>query len=133
MILILGSLGILMIGIVFRVISKKTYSELLMGIGIIATVLGFAVVFAFGTISICKHARAEKDIHKAEMEYQCILELLKIDDKENKDDLRAYVIDNVYEWNEKVYSEKHGADSPWTSWLFSKKYADSLKYISLEE
>lgn len=133
MILILGSLGILMIGIVFRVISKKTYSELLMGIGIIATVLGFSVVFAFGTISICKHARAEKDIHKAEMEYQCILELLKIDDKENKDDLRAYVIDNVYEWNEKVYSEKHGADSPWTSWMFSKKYADSLKYISLEE
>lgn len=133
MILILGSLGILMIGIVFCVISNKTYSELLMGIGIIAAVVGFTVMFAFGTISICNHACAEKDIHKAEIEYQCILEQLKIDDKENRDTLRAYVIDNVSEWNQKVYSEKHRADSPWTSWMFSKKYADSLKYISLEE
>lgn len=133
MILILGSLGILMIGIVFCVISNKTYSELLMVIGIFAAVVGFTVMFACGTISICKHARAEKDIHKAEIEYQCILEQLKIDDKENRDALRAYVIDNVSEWNQKVYSEKHRADSPWTSWMFSKKYADSLKYISLEE
>ena len=133
MILILGSLGILMIGIVFSVIPKKTYSELRVAIGIIATMVGFFGMFACGTISICKHALAEKDIHKAEIEYQCILEQLKIDDKENRDALRAYVIDNVSEWNQKVYSEKHRADSPWTSWMFSKKYADSLKYISLEE
>lgn len=133
MILILGSFGILIIGIVFWVISEKTYSELLTAIGVIAICVGITGVLFCGTTSIFKHARAEKDIHKAEIEYQCILEQLKIDDKENGDVLRAYVIDNVSEWNQKVYSEKHRADSPWTSWMFSKKYADSLKYISIEK
>ena len=46
---------------------------------------------------------------------------------------KADVIQKIYDWNSYVHNTKYWSDNLWTSWFNSKRLADSLKYIELEE
>ena len=50
---------------------------------------------------------------------------------EYEDVSKSDVIKDISEWNKKVYSCKHWANNPWTSWFYSKRVADSLEMIEM--
>ena len=46
---------------------------------------------------------------------------------------KVEVINRVRKWNEEVYDAKYLRSNLLTSWLVNKEYADSLKYIDIEQ
>ena len=42
---------------------------------------------------------------------------------------KSDVIKDVSEWNKMVLEKKYWSKNPWTSWFFSQKVVDDLKYI----
>ena len=51
---------------------------------------------------------------------------------EYEDVSKSDVIKDIAEWNKNVYSEKHWAYNPWTSWFYFKRVADDMKMIEME-
>ena len=134
MIWTLIAVGFIVIGIGLMFLSEKfSYTdELVFGIGFIGLILGITVAVTIGIIAIINHVSADKNIHEAELEYNSIVKQLEIIDSEYEDISKADVIKQAYDWNATVYDTKYWTENPWTSWLYSKKYADSLKYIEEE-
>ena len=43
------------------------------------------------------------------------------------------MINDITEWNKKVYNTKYWTEDPFTNWFNPKEIADNLEYISLDE
>ena len=131
MILTLIAVGLIVIGIGLIFLSEKfIYSDdLLFGIGLFGLAIGIITGLTIIVTSIGNHVGVDKDIRNAELEYNSIVKQLEIIDSEYEDVSKAEVIKQAYDWNVDVYDAKYWTESPWTNWLYSKKYADSLKYI----
>ena len=74
----------------------------------------------------------QKNIQKTQITYEGLVKRLEIVNSEYENVSKSEVIKDISEWNKKVYSNKYCAESLWTNWLVSQKYADSLQYIELE-
>ena len=95
----------------------------------ISGVLGSITILICLTVILCSHIDVDYDIHKAQLERDSIIKQLEYIDAEYENVSKVEIIQKVYEWNQKVYSEKHGSENLWINWFYSKKYADSLEYI----
>lgn len=102
-------------------------------IGFISTACGILIIIVCLVGIICSHITVNKDIHDAEKKRESIIRQLDAVNSDYEDVSRAKVIQKVYDWNQEVYDEKYWTGSKWTNWLYSKKYADSLEYIDLEQ
>ena len=121
---------LIIIGIVILVVDDVC-NDLLFGLGATSFIAGVYIGFIIGTIAISNHTAVDKSIYEAEMQYESLTKQLQTIDSEYEDVSKAKVIQKVYDWNTNVYKWKYWTDSPWTNWLYSKKYADSLRYIEL--
>lgn len=132
MIWTLITIALIIIGIVLLVVDDVC-NDLLFGLGATSLMAGVFIGFIIGAIAISNHTAVDKSIYEAEMQYESITKQLQMIDSEYEDVSKAEVIQKVYDWNTNVYKSKYWTESPWTNWLCSKKYSDSLKYIEMEE
>ena len=78
---------------------------------------------------ICAHAVENKNIEINNIEYESLCQRLEIVNSEYEDMSKSDVIKDVSEWNKMVLEKKYWSKNPWTSWFFSQKVVDELKYI----
>ena len=93
------------------------------------SMIGF--IFLIGCIIgiICVHAVENKNIEMNNIEYESLCQRLEIVNSEYEDMSKSDVIKDVSEWNKMVLEKKYWSKNPWTSWFFSQKVVDELKYI----
>lgn len=96
-------------------------------------VAGTFITFICLTLILGSHVNVDFNIYNAQLKRDTIIKQIECVDTEYEDTSKIEVINRVYEWNQKVYKQKYYSESPWTNWLFNKKYADSLEYIELED
>ena len=87
----------------------------------------FLIVCIIGII--CAHAVENKNIEMNNIEYESLCQRLEIVNSEYEDMSKSDVIKDVSEWNKMVLEKKCLSKNPWTSWFFSQKVVDELKYI----
>ena len=134
MIITLIAISLLIIAIAgFLILDKTNFSDIVDDIVCFITalsgVLGSITILICLTVILCSHIDVDYDIHKAQLEHDSIIKQLEYIDAEYENVSKVEIIQKVYEWNQKVYSEKHGSENLWINWFYSKKYADSLEYI----
>ena len=78
---------------------------------------------------ICAHVGENKNIEMNNIEYESLCQRLEIVNSEYEDMSKSDVIKDVSEWNKMVLEKKYWSKNPWTSWFFSQKVVDELKYI----
>lgn len=105
-------------------------------IGFVLAMLAIAgtfITFICLTLILGSHINVDFNIYNAQLKRDTIIKQIECVDTEYEDTSKIEVINRVYEWNQKVYKQKYYSESPWTNWLFNKKYADALGYIELED
>ena len=136
MIITLIAISLIIIAIAGFLILDKTYFSNIVD-DIVCCIVALSGVFGGVAILIClllilsSHFDVDYDIHKAQLERDSIIKQLEYIDAEYENVSKVEIIQKVYEWNQKVYSEKRGSENLWINWFYSKKYADSLEYIEL--
>ena len=109
---------------------KDEYEEgVLFGLGLLFTVGGGLIAFIMTIGIICAHVGVDAQIEENRIEYEALCERQEIINSEYEDVSKSDVIKDIAEWNKNVYSEKHWAYNPWTSWFYSKRVADDMKMI----
>lgn len=98
----------------------------------ILAVAGTFITFICLTLILGSHVNVDFNIYNAQLKRDTIIKQIECVDTEYEDTSKIEVINRAYEWNQKVYKQKYYSESPWTNWLFNKKYADALEYIELE-
>ena len=78
---------------------------------------------------ICAHVGENKNIEMNNIEYESLCQRLEIVNSDYEDMSKSDVIKDVSEWNKMVLEKKYWAKNPWTSWFFSQKVVNELKYI----
>ena len=78
---------------------------------------------------ICAHVGENKNIEMNNIEYESLCNRLEIVNSDYEDMSKSDVIKDVSEWNKMVLEKKYWSKNPWTSWFFSQKVVDDLKYI----
>ena len=96
-------------------------------------IAGTFITFICLTLILGSHVNVDFNIYNAQLKRDAIIKQIECVDTEYEDTSKIEVINRVYEWNQKVYKQKYYSESPWTNWLFNKKYADALEYIELED
>ena len=96
-------------------------------------VAGTFITFICLTLILGSHVNVDFNIYNAQLKRDTIIKQIECVDTEYEDTSKIEVINRVYEWNQKVYKQKYYSESPWTNWLFNKRYADALEYIELED
>ena len=134
MIITLIAISLIIIAISGILILDKTYfsdivDDIVCFITALSGTLGSITILICLTVILCSHIDVDYDIHKAQLERDSIIKQLEYIDAEYENVSKVEIIQKVYEWNQKVYSEKHGSENLWINWFYSKKYADSLEYI----
>ena len=96
-------------------------------------IAGTFITFICLTLILGSHVNVDFNIYNAQLKRDTIIKQIECVDTEYEDTSKIEVINRVYEWNQNVYKQKYYSESPWTNWLFNKKYADALEYIELED
>ena len=96
---------------------------------------GFSSVFLVISIVIIiiSHIRADNVIQQNKIQYAELCKKYEIAKSEYEDVSKSDVINDITEWNTKVYITKYRTEDPLTNWYNPKKVADNLEYISLDE
>lgn len=81
---------------------------------------------------ICAHVGENKNIEMNNIEYESLCHRLEIVNSDYEDMSKSDVIKDVSEWDKMVLEKKYWSKNPWTSWFFSQKVVDDLKYIDYE-
>ena len=134
MIITLISIIVLIVGIVcLRLYIHHSISSDNIGfIACVLSVIGGIILFFVLIAIIFSHINIDKKIQEAQMERESIERQIECISNNYEDVSKASVIERVYEWNKKVYSQRYWLNNPWTSWFYSKKYVDSLEYIEMD-
>lgn len=127
MILTIIALIVTVVGIVM--LNKINEWEAVYGIGLLFTVCGGLIAFIMAICIICAHVGVDAQIEENRIEYESLCKRYEIVTSEYEDVSKSDVIKDIAEWNKNVYSEKHWAYNPWTSWFYSKRVADDMKMI----
>ena len=98
-------------------------------IPVVLSVVGFICLICCIIGIICAHVGENKNIEMNNIEYESLCNRLEIVNSDYEDMSKSDVIKDVSEWNKMVLEKKYWAKNPWTSWFFSQKVVDDLKYI----
>ena len=130
MILIIIALIVTVVGIVMS--NKINEWETVYSIGLLFAVGGGFMTFIMAICILCAHVGVDAQIEKNRIEYESLCQRYEIVTSEYEDVSKSDVIKDIAEWNKKVYSQKHWAYNPWTSWFYSRRVADDMKMIEDE-
>lgn len=98
-------------------------------IPVLISVISFIFLICCVVGIIFAHAGENKNIEMNNIEYESLCNRLEIVNSDYEDMSKSDVIKDVSEWNKIVLEKKYWAKNPWTSWFFSQKVVDDLKYI----
>ena len=98
-------------------------------IGIVLAVVGGICTVIVVLLLISAHLGVEAVVEENRITYEALCERNEIISSDYEDVSKSDVIEDIAEWNKMVYSYKHWAYNPWTSWFHSKRVADELKMI----
>ena len=101
-------------------------------IPVVLSVVGFICLICCIIGIICAHVGENKNIEMNNIEYESLCNRLEIINSDYEDMSKSDVIKDVSEWNKMVLEKKYWSKNPWTSWFFSQKVVDDLKYIDYE-
>ena len=101
-------------------------------IPVVLSFVGFICLICCIIGIICTHVGENKNIEMNNIEYESLCNRLEIINSEYEDMSKSDVIKDVSEWNKMVLEKKYWSKNPWTSWFFSQKVVDELKYIDYE-
>lgn len=132
MILTIIAFVMLAAGLYMVIKGDKTYNEALIEGGIAATVVGAIAAIIMVFFIIMAHVGVDVTIEKNQIKYESLCERYELIASEYEDVSKSDIIKEITEWNLDVYSEKHWANNPWTSWFHSKRVADSVEMIEME-
>lgn len=128
--MILTIITVVAIAVGVTLLRKDEYEEgVVFGLGLLFTVGGGLIAFIMAICIICAHVGVDATIEENRIEYEALCERQEIINSEYEDVSKSDVIKDIAEWNKKVYSQKHWAYNPWTSWFCSKRVADDMKMI----
>ena len=127
--MILTIIAILMIPVGVLMVRKDKYEGVVYGIGLLLTVCGGLIAFLMAFCILLAHVGVDAKIEENRIEYESLCQRYEIVTSEYEDVSKSDVIKDIAEWNKDVYSYKHWAYNPWTSWFYSKRVADELKMI----
>ena len=126
MLLFIFALLAAIIGFIFLGLSHNDFLDT---IGTIFFGVGCIMAVTFMMVIIVQHVGVSATIAKNQIEYESLCERQELISSEYEDVSKSDVIKDIAEWNKSVYSYKHWANNPWTSWFYSKKVADSMEMI----
>lgn len=126
MLLFIFSLLATIIGFIVLALADNEHVSM---IGGIFFGVGAIVAFFMMLMIITEHVGVNATIAKNQIEYESLCERQELISSEYEDVSKSDVIKDIAEWNKTVYSYKHWAYSPWTSWFYSKKIADNMEMI----
>ena len=98
-------------------------------IPVVLSVVGFICLICCIFGIICAHVGENKNIEMNNIEYESLCNRLEIVNSDYEDMSKSDVIKDVSEWNKMVLEKKYWSKNPWTSWFFSQKVVNELKYI----
>lgn len=98
-------------------------------IPVVLSIVGFICLICCIIGIICAHVGENKNIEMNNIEYESLCNRLEIINSDYEDMSKSDVIKDVSEWNKMVLEKKYWAKNQWTSWFFSQKVVDELKYI----
>ena len=128
MILTIITVIAIVVGVIL--LRKDEYEEgVLFGLGLLFTVGGGLIAFIMAVCIIIAHVGVDAQIEENRIEYEALCERQEIINSEYEDVSKSDVLKDIAEWNKMVYSTKHWAYNPWTSWFYSKRVADDMKMI----
>ena len=127
MILTIIAVIVTFIGIV--ILDKRKCDRTACELGFWFTVCGGVAVFGIAVYIICAHVGVNATIEENRIEYESLCERQEIVESEYEDVSKSDVIKDIAAWNMKVYTYKHWAYNPWTSWFYPRRVADELKMI----
>ena len=93
------------------------------------SMIGFICLICCVIGIICAHVGENKNIEMNNIAYESLCNRLEIVNSEYEDMSKSDVIKDVSEWNKMVLEKKYWSKNPWTSWFFSQKVVNELKYI----
>lgn len=97
---------------------------------VLSTIILFILLVSIGAGYILK----DESIEKKRIGYNALVMQVNVAKNEDKYDFnKIQVINRVRKWNEEVYDVKHLRKNLMTSWFVNKEYAESLKYIDIEQ
>lgn len=111
------------------VILKYDGYEIVSIIGFVLGLCGIAAAVIMSAWILFEHVGVGVRIEEKRIEYEALCERYEIATSEYEDVSKSDVIKDVAEWNKEVYSYKHWAYNPWTSWFYSRRLADELEMI----
>ena len=101
-------------------------------IPVVLSIVGFICLICCVIGIICAHVGENENIEMNNIEYESLCHRLEIVNSDYEDMSKSDVIKDVSEWNKLVLKKKYWSKNPWTSWFFSQKVVDDLKYIDYE-
>lgn len=119
----------LLAAIIGFIVFALTDDEVAVTIGGIFSGVGAIVAFFMLLMIVTEHVSVSATIAENRIEYESLCERKELISSEYEDVSKSDVIKDIAEWNKDVYSYKHWAYNPWTSWFYSKKIADSMEMI----
>ena len=115
------------------ILSCENMSNWLASICTVAFIAPIMVMIICIPFIIASQCNTNKKIYIKQLEYESLVKQCQIISSEYEDVSKANIIQNVYDWNKSVYTEKYWSDSLWTNWFYNQKVVDSLEYINLED
>ena len=119
----------LLAAIIGFIVLGLSHNDFLESLGGIFFGVGSFMAAIFMLIIILEHTGVSVTIVKNQIEYEALCERQELVSSEYEDVSKSDVITDIAVWNKKVYSYKHWAYNPWTSWFYSKKIADNMEMI----
>ena len=109
--------------------NKILWNDIEYDIPIIISIINFICLICCVIGILCGHVGENKNIEMNNVEYESLCQRLEIINSDYEDMSKSEVIKDVSEWNKMVLEKKYWSKNPWTSWFFSQKIVDNLKYI----
>ena len=108
---------------------KILWRDIAYDIPVVLSAISFVFLICCIIGIICAHVGENKNIEMNNIEYESLCNRLEIVNSDYEDMSKSDVIKDVSEWNKMVLEKKYWSKNPWTSWFFSQKVVDDLKYI----
>lgn len=119
----------LLAAIIGFIVMGLTNDEAFSMIGGVFFGVGSIIAFFMMLMIITEHVGVSATIAENQIEYESLCERQELISSEYEDVSKSDVIKDIAEWNKTVYSYKHWANNPWTSWFYSKQIADNMEMI----
>lgn len=130
MILTLIFLGLIILGTIFlKLWENHDFDDFLNVLGGLNVIIGSMCLTASIILIVTSYITVSTTIQENKLKYESLCKRCEIIESGYEDVSKSDLIEDIAEWNTKVYNTKYWTNNPWTSWFNPQKIADNLDYI----